>query len=297
MSSLSVTKSHNNNGKNVDKNIFGIIFPNMETKIKNALFAAILRILRPLIRILLRNGIPYRTFADLAKWLYVDVARSGFSIEGRKQTDSRVSIITGLSRKEVGRLKKEVQASDEEALFRYNRAARVIAGWVKDRRFLDRKKNPKLLSLEGTEATFGDLVKAYGGDVPSRAVLDELMSVSAVRMKKDGRIELLSSAFLPSGDEPAMLSILGTDTAHLIDTIDHNISHSRDGRRFQRKVAYDNVPVEAAEKFRSLSAEKAQQLLESLDRWLARHDRDSNPSVDGTGKKKVGLGVYYFEDD
>ncbi len=269
----------------------------METKIKNALFAAILRILRPLIRILLRNGIPYRTFADLAKWLYVDVARSEFGIEGRKQTDSRVSIITGLSRKEVGRLKKEVQASDEEALFRYNRAARVIAGWVKDRRFLDRKKNPKLLSLEGTDSTFGELVKAYGGDVPSRAVLDELMSVSAVRMKKDGRIELLSSAFVPSGDEPAMLSILGTDTAHLIDTIDHNISHSRDGRRFQRKVAYDNVPIEAAEKFRSLSAEKAQQLLESLDRWLARHDRDSNPSVDGTGQKKVGLGVYYFEDD
>ena len=269
----------------------------METKIKNALFAAILRILRPLIRILLRNGIPYRTFADLAKWVYMDIARAEFGIEGRKQTDSRISIITGLSRKEVGRLKKSVHASDEEALFRYNRAARVIAGWVKDRRFVDGRKNPKPLRLEGEKSTFADLVKAYGGDVPTRAVLDELMSVSAVRMKKDGRIELLTTAFLPSGDEPAMLSILGTDTAHLIETIDHNISHKDNGRFFQRKVAYDNVPIEATETFRTLSTEKAQKLLVSLDSWLARHDRDANPAVKGTGRKKVGLGVYYFEED
>jgi len=275
----------------------GIIFPNMETKFKNALFAAILRILKPLVRILLRNGIPYRTFAELAKWVYVDVARSEFGIEGRKQTDSRVSIITGLSRKEIGRLKRTVQDLDEQTLYRYNRAARVIAGWIKDQRFLDESGSPRPLSIEGTNSAFGDLVKAYGGDVPPRAVLDELVSVSAVRMKEDGEVELLTTAYLPTGDEPAMLSILGTDTAHLIATIDHNISHEDDSRFFQRKVAYDNVPVEASEKFRHLSSEKAQQLLTSLDRWLARHDRDANPSVSGSGRKKVGLGIYYFEED
>ena len=269
----------------------------METKIKNSLFAAVLRILRPLVRILLRNGIPYRTFAELAKWIYVDVARSEFGIEGRKQTDSRISIITGLSRKEVGRLKKAAQASDEKALYRYNRAARVIAGWIKDRRFLDEAGHPRPLSIEGTDSDFSGLVKAYGGDVPPRAVLDELMSVSAVRMKKSGEVELLTTAYLPTGDAPVMLSILGTDTAHLIETIDHNISRKEDHRFFQRKVAYDNVPTEASEKFRRLSAEKAQQLLESLDRWLAGHDRDTNPSISGTGRKKVGLGIYYFEDD
>lgn len=269
----------------------------METKIKNALFAAILRILRPLVRILLRNGIPYRSFADLAKWVYVDVARSEFGIEGRKQTDSRVSIITGLSRKEVSRQKRTVQDSDEETLYRYNRAARVIAGWVRDPNFLDATGNPKPLSLEGSRWSFAELVKAHGGDVPPRAVLDEMLSVGAVRMVGDRRVELLTKAYLPVGDEPAMLNILGTDTAYLIETIDHNVSHKDDGRYFQRKVAYDNVPIEAGEKFRTLSADKAQQLLESLDDWLARHDRDTTLSVTGTGRKKVGLGIYYFEED
>lgn len=269
----------------------------METKTKNALFAATLRILKPLIRILLRNGIPYRTFADLAKWVYVDVASNEFGIAGRKQTDSRVSIITGLSRKEVRRMKNENQVTDEAALYRYNRAARVIAGWVKDRRFQDRKGRPKALPIEDGQSTFGALVKAHGGDVPPRAVLDELLSVGAIRLRKDGRIELVTSAYLPTGDAPTMLSILGTDTAHLIETIDHNIFHKNDGRFFQRKVSYDNVPDEAAAKFRELSAEKAQQVLETLDRWLARHDRDANPSVAGTGRKKVGMGIYYFEED
>ena len=55
-------------------------------------------------------------------------------------------------------------------------------------------------------------------------------------------------------------------------------------------------PAEAAEKFRNLSAGKAKKLLELLDRWLAKHDRDVNPEVRGTGRMKAGLGIYYFEE-
>ncbi|MEX1290347.1 MAG: DUF6502 family protein, partial [Desulfobacterales bacterium] len=57
----------------------------------NSLYAAVLKLLRPLMRILLRNGVSYGTFADLAKWIYVDVAAKEFGIKGRKQTTSRVS--------------------------------------------------------------------------------------------------------------------------------------------------------------------------------------------------------------
>jgi hypothetical protein len=269
----------------------------MEPKVKNALHAAILKLLKPLVRILLRNGIPFKTFADLAKWMYVDIAHNEFGIMGKKQTDSRVSIITGLSRKEVRRIKNLELPGDEEAIYRYNRAARVIAGWVKDRRFLDSRGNPRTLAIEGDRPTFSDLVQIYGGDVPVRAVLDELMDVSAIRLLKSGKIKLQARAYLPAGDEPALMSILGTDVAYLIKTIDHNIIHKDDGRFFQRKVFYDNVPTEASKKFRLISADKAQKLLEILDRWLAEHDRDVNPAVKGSGRKKVGLGIYYFEED
>ena len=78
----------------------------MEAKYLQALSAAALRLLRPLVRILLRGGISYKTFADLVKWVYVDVAMKEFGIAGRKQSISRVSVITGLSRKEVLRVRR-----------------------------------------------------------------------------------------------------------------------------------------------------------------------------------------------
>ena len=101
------------------------------------LFAAVLRLLRPLVRILLRNGVSYRTFSDFAKWVYVDVARKEFGIEGRKQTTSRVSVITGLSRKEVLRVRQLDRPDDQASSERYNRAARVIAAWRRENDFLD----------------------------------------------------------------------------------------------------------------------------------------------------------------
>jgi len=76
-----------------------------ETPLNKALSAAILRLLRPLVRVLLRNGISYSGFADLAKWVFVDIAAKEFGVPGRKQTDSRISVITGLTRKEVARIK------------------------------------------------------------------------------------------------------------------------------------------------------------------------------------------------
>src|SRR4030043_2117543 len=85
--------------------VFGTIVPNMEENITKAIAAAITKLLHPLVMFLLRNGVPYQTFADIAKRVYVDVATEEFDIPGRKQSKSRVSILTGLSRKEVLRVK------------------------------------------------------------------------------------------------------------------------------------------------------------------------------------------------
>ena len=97
-----------------------------------ALTQAILRLLRPLIRILLRNGVPFGSFAELARWVYVDVALADFSIKGRKPSDSRASVLTGLSRKEVRRLRELSLKNQGEDIARYNRAARVLSAWVRD---------------------------------------------------------------------------------------------------------------------------------------------------------------------
>lgn len=264
---------------------------------QQALSAAILKLLRPLIRILIRNGMPYAAFADLAKRTYVDLALKEFGVATRKSTNSRAAIITGLSRKEVLRVRRLDTPDDTEVINRYNRAARVISGWVRSPRFADANGQPCALPFEKDGKGFSDLVREFSGDVPARAILDELKATGAVEVKADGRIALLSRAYLPSGDEGAKLAILGTDVADLAYTIDANLDARHDEPLFQRKVAYDNVPMEAVTEFRRISGKAGQTLLERLDHWLADHDRDNNPTVSGTGRKRIGMGIYYFEED
>lgn len=268
----------------------------MSDKHLKRLSAAIIRLLRPLVRILLRNGVSYKTFSDLAKWVYVDVATQEFGIAGRKQSTSRVSVVTGLSRKEVTRVCNLPRPDDRASAEKYNRAARVIAGWRRESGFLDAAGEPVRLPVTGTDVNFSKLVKRYSGDIPVRAILDELIHIGAVKQHVDGTISLQAQAYIPRRSEAGKLHILGSDVAHLVATIDHNLNPDQTAPFFQRKVAYDNLPDEMLPNFRNLSAEKAQELLESLDETLARHDRDVTPSVKGSGRNRAGLGIYYFEE-
>jgi hypothetical protein len=91
------------------------------------------------------------------------------------------------------------------------------------------------------------------------------------------------------------IHILGTDVAHLIASIQHNLQPDERGPFYQRKVMYDNLPADVLPAFRNLSAASAQKLLEELDAWLCERDRDSGSGVAGTGRNIAGLGIYYFE--
>ena len=281
----------------VNDHCLGISSQDMRSDAKKALSAAIRKLLRPLVRILLRNHVSFGVFSDLARRVYVEVAMEEFGLPGRKQSVSRVSILTGLSRKEVGRVRSLPIPDDAEAVGRYNRAARVVTAWVRETAFGDGHGNPADLPVEGHGATFSELVRRFSGDVPVRAILDELLRNGLVERRADGTLRLLSRAYVPGTDETEKLSILGTDVSDLVRTIDHNLRAGQSEALFQRKVAYDNLPEEVLPEFRALSRERAQALLEEMDRWLSRYDRDANPSAEGTGRKRGGVGIYYFEDD
>ena len=89
----------------------------------------------------MRNCISYGTFADMAKWIFVDVATKEFVIKDRKQSTSRVSVITGLSRREVMRVRKLPKPDITESIEKHNRAARVIAAWRRENEFLNAEGN------------------------------------------------------------------------------------------------------------------------------------------------------------
>jgi hypothetical protein len=256
---------------------------------------AVTRLLRPLFRLLLRHGISFRAFEEVAKRAYVDVALCDFGLDGKKASVSRVSILSGLTRKEVQRLVVEPLPSDAELDARHNRAARVLSAWVREADFHDPTGAPRALEVQG-ELSFETLVRRHSGDMPTRAVLDELLRVEAVYQRLDGRVELQTRAYVPQTGAAEKVGILGADVADLIDTIDHNLRQAGQAPRFQRKVMYHSMPAAALPAFRALSASQAQALLEKLDRWLAAHDLANPDATPQAARARVGMGIYYFEE-
>jgi len=144
----------------------------------NALVAATTRVLRPLIRVLLRNGFSFQTFAEIAKHVYVDAASRDLGIPGRKPSSSRVAILTGLTRKEIQRLSTSDPAGDGEGAERYNRAARVVAGWVRDREFNGPNGEPLALVVDGSAPSFYIWIFREDGSTLGEQALDQPQALS-----------------------------------------------------------------------------------------------------------------------
>ena len=264
----------------------------------NFLYKAIFKLMQPLVRIFLRNGMPFAAFSEIAKQAYVKVAEKEFAVPGKKQTNSRISTITGLTRKEVQRIKSLDEEQDSAGLVeRYNRAARVVFGWVHDPKYSRNSTTSIDLPLDGESPSFSTLVKEYSGDMPPRAILDELIQVGVAKKLPDENIRLLERAYIPKASAMEKLQYLGSDVSGLISTMDRNIYLEEKKPFFQRKVFYDNLTIESTEVIQKILADKGQYLLEILDQHMAENDRDINPDVKGTGKKAAGIGLYYFEEE
>ena len=269
-----------------------------EKEIFGVLQTALHKIFKALARLVLRFGLSYKQFDELAKQAFVEVAEQDFSLPGRKQTDSRIAVITGLSRKEVKRL-RELEYTPENVVTpaQYNRAARVLNGWLRNQAYLDQGGAPAVLPIEGTKGSFTRLVKDYGGDIPVRAVLAELIRIGAVAHLKDDKVQVIQQAYVPTDNVEDKLIILGTDVMSLIDTITHNLTEPPEKNYLQLKVSYDNLPTEALPILHKIAAEDGAVFLQQLNRWFMSKDRDANPETSGTGRHYAGVGVYFFTKD
>lgn len=256
---------------------------------------AVTRVLSPLVRLLLRHGVSHAEFSNWAKQAYVNEADKHFGLDGKTPTVSRTAIITGINRKEVKRI-RELPSEVGTGVSKHNRAVRVITGWLQDRDFQNSRNQPKPLIYGDPEDSFNQLVKRYGGDVPARAMLDELVRVGTVK-NVNGKVSLLQKGYIPHQSESALLDIFSTSATDLLTTLDHNLrQNTKLSSRLQMSVAYDDVTDEGRDVFQSLTANQTLKLLQQFDKSLSQYDRGANPTVKGTGKHRVGLGVYWIED-
>lgn len=257
--------------------------------------SSIVKLLRPLIRLAMKRGISYKHFSSLVRWVFYDIAKNDLIIKGRKQTQSRISVLTGFSRKEVKHLSEMDPPTSQKEFERNNRCARVISGWRRETDFVDKEGRPIIIPIYGKGTTFETLVRKFSGDIPTRAIIDELLRVGAVQLEPEQRLQLITDVFVPTFDEVSKFQILGTDVGLLISTIENNIEFGIKKPFFQRKVYYDNLPDEVITDIRRMSGKSAQKLINDMDRYIAINDRDVNPELEGSGRNIAGIGIYYFE--
>lgn len=269
----------------------------MGESIKLTLLRAFRVLLGPLIRILLRQGISYAEFSEIAKAVYVEVALKDFKVAGRKATRTRVAVITGLTRKEVKRVIDEAVKDQYEPKSKFSRLGRVLVGWHTDTDFTGPYGLPLELQYETNspgEPTFAELVKRHSGDMSPRSILDELIRVGAARETDAGWYRVLRREYITDAQGTDTFERTGFIVRNFINTVDFNMMKLAPGKgRFERHVfPADGLRAEDMPKFDAFLRERCQTLLEELDNWLAKLPIPD--AKKGDVVIHTGVGVYHY---
>ncbi len=271
-------------------------------QLREQLKTAYRRLLNPLIRILIRNGVTAMETCELVRKVFVDVATTGeFQLPGRRLSDSRIAILTGLSRKEVYRLRHEKSSPKEVA--NRSRVMRVVAGWNQDPDFTGPYGLPLAVPFEPDPSvdalSFAELVRRHSGDMAPRAMLDELLRTGLAVMDDHGLIRNTGRTYIPTKLDPAAIERLGRVITRIADTLDFNnqVADPEDGR-YERHVETDTgLTQEQYEQFNIYLRQKCQELFETLDNWLARQEgRVGRQRQERLPEQRLiaGVGIYHF---
>lgn len=239
---------------------------------------------------MIRNGEPSEVMEELVRQTYVEVADKEFGLPNRKQSASRISLLTGLHRREVARLREQLAYNDVPEIAGFNRVEGVIAAWVREPAYLTKRGEPRVLRFSG-KGSFSELVERYGRDVTPRVVVDELTRVGTVEYTEKGGVKLLVHGYVPTPSSDAQISVYGHQAEDFLSTLDNNVTAMvPEDRMFQRQVIYNRIPEEQVPAFEEYSARLGQRLLEQLDAWLKKRSAKR-----GENAVRLGLGVYQIE--
>lgn len=264
--------------------------------IRHRLLEAYRRLFRPLVRVLLRNGISFSEFADTARDVFIEECIKDAWMRGADASISRVAILTGLPRPIVDRiLKSWAEDSGHSDRTRLARITRLLSGWSTDPRYVGPYGWPvdvPFSPLENEDGlSFVDLIQRYSGTASPAVMLDELISVGAVRRLESGLLRLENRAYIPDALTDVSLNRLSTVVSNVVETLDHNIRVQREeDARFERTVAADHgLAARQIPKLSLFLEERGGKFLEELDAWMA-----SNPAGADEERLGVGVGVYLY---
>jgi hypothetical protein len=253
--------------------------------------------LKPTIHVLLRCGVPWKEFAELAKSVYVEVATDRFGKRGRPTNVSRMSVLTGLTRREVRKQRTKLTSTDPAPAGYVTKASLVLSAWHLDPEFIDKKGRPRALSVDGKRASFATLHKRCGGaDVQPTTLLKELIAAGCVRRRPDGRLQVLRRDYIPHSMDAQLVRLWGSTMADHATTSGHNLVRAdRESPRLDREAVNDRIPATVLKEFRRVLEQEGQAFLERMDAWLTEHQVPPGQGVEAE-LSRLGVGVYHIQE-
>ena len=256
----------------------------------DALQAPVARLLRPLVRLLVRGGVTFPALVDLLRELYVSVAEHDFTLPGKEQTNSRVSLLTGIHRKEVRRL-RGAGAPVNIVPIAVSRTSRIVARWLADPRYATLDGRPLPLPRTVADApSFEELVLSVTRDVRSRAVLDEWLDRGLATIDEADRIVLAEAAYVPRAGDDQQLYYLGRNLHDHIAAAVANVEGASPAF-LERAVHYDGLSGDLAARMTARSRAIAMEALLSANR-----EAHLASSTDEPGPWRWNFGIYVYSE-
>ncbi len=265
----------------------------MDSPDRTALAQGSRALLCPLASLLLKCGMTWREFAEIAKTVFVQVASREYGIRGRPTNVSRVAILTGIGRREVGRIRQSLESAEPPLSNQTTDATRLLSGWHQDPDFNVAFGKPLDLAFAGRGPSFEALAQRYAPDVPAITMLKELKRVGAVTQLADGRLQVTRRYYQPTLLDTQWILNAGSVFADLGANINHNQSaRSGDPSWFLGRATDDGVDPQAVPEFRAFIEEQGQQFLERVDDWLACHRAGQKSEATGV---RLGVGLFMIK--
>jgi len=263
---------------------------------EKALLKAVNTILKPLVRLLIRQNITYVGLQGLLKHIYVEVADESFKLKGKRQTDSRISLLTGVHRADVKsiRTKKMMQKTPKE--IKASLSAQIMSIWTGHQAYQDSDANPKLLfrySSDGSPS-FEKLVLSVSKDKHPRSFIDDWLNKGIVELyDEDGKekVSLIEKGYVPEADEEEKLFFAGKNIGDHLSVVVHNLEE-KSPSMFDRAVYYHQLTAESVKELEQLSKEKMLEVLVEINQRASElQEKDSSLKKADQG---MHVGAYYY---
>jgi hypothetical protein len=255
--------------------------------------AALRRVLRPLIRLMLSHGIRFQTFCDLVKSTYIQVAEEEFRLDNKEQTDSRISLLTGVHRRDVKRLRNESLAVSSLSL-QASMSAQLLAMWSGRPEYVDSQGLPlplPRLASKGGERSFEALVQSISKDFRARVVLDEWLRQGIATLDEQDNVHLAADAFVsPQGFEEKAFYFGQNIHDHLAATV-HNLSGITPPY-LERCVYYDKLTAESVKEYERVAKSVGMRALHTVNRHAIELQKRDERKTDAI--YRTNFGIYNF---